>query len=151
MQGIQSISSEIVKVIHTVINSVVKLCEDSCQSGNHLRERSEKDLSTMDTEGAGDINYVANMAKHTVEKLCELGTIAASGGGTLVSILNVSWKGVVTLLQIGKAALEVNFNVADIIFTLISLANESLRCAAENWSLLKESISQAEADSHLFL
>ncbi|KAI6694065.1 hypothetical protein NL676_021775 [Syzygium grande] len=142
---IQSISSEIVKVAHTVINSVVKLCEDYCQSGNHLGERSEKDPSTMDTEGAGDINYVANMAKHTVEKLCELGTIAASGGGTLVSILNVTWKGVVTLLQIGKAALEVNFNVADIILTLISLANESLRCAAENWSLLKESISQAGA------
>ncbi|XP_030533977.1 uncharacterized protein LOC115743370 isoform X2 [Rhodamnia argentea] len=145
IERIQSVSSEIVKVAHTVINWVVKLCEDYCQSGNHLRARSEKEQSTMDAEGAGDINYVANMAKHTVEKLCELGTIAASGGGTLVSILNVTWKGVVTLLQIGKAALEINFNVADIILTLISLANESLRCAAENWSLLKESISQAEA------
>ncbi|KAL3724636.1 hypothetical protein ACJRO7_029751 [Eucalyptus globulus] len=145
IERIQSVSSEIVKVAHTVINSVVKLCEDYCQSGNHLRARSEKDQSTMDTEGAGDINYVANMAKHTVEKLCEVGTIAASGGGSLVSILNVTWKGVVTLVQIGKAALEVDFNVADIILTLISLANESLKCAAENWSLLKESISQAEA------
>jgi len=88
IQRIQSVSSEIVKVAHTVINSVVKLCEDYCQSGNHLQARSEKGQSTMDTEGAGDINYVANMAKHTVEKLCGLGTIAASGGGSLVSILN---------------------------------------------------------------
>ncbi|KAF8014307.1 hypothetical protein BT93_H0218 [Corymbia citriodora subsp. variegata] len=145
IERIQSVSSEIVKVAHTVINSVVKFCGDYCQSGNHMQARSEKDQSTMDAEGAGDINYVSNMAKHTVEKLCELGTIAANGGGSLVSILNVTWKGVVTLLQIGKAALEANINIADIILTLVSLANESLRCAAENWSLLKEPISQAEA------
>ncbi|KAL3724635.1 hypothetical protein ACJRO7_029750 [Eucalyptus globulus] len=134
IERIQSVSSEIVKVAHIVINSVVKLCEDYCQSGNHLRRRTQLMVPLV---------YLS--PKHTIEKLCELGTIAASGGGSLVSILNVTWKGVVTLVQIGKAALEVDFNVADIILTLISLANESLKFAAENWSLLKESISQAEA------
>ncbi|KAL3724634.1 hypothetical protein ACJRO7_029749 [Eucalyptus globulus] len=120
-------------------STVVKLCEDYCQSGNHLRARSVKEQSTVDTEGAGDINYVANVAKHIVEKLCVLETIAASGGGS-----------VVTLVQIGKAALEVDFNVADITLILISLANESLKCATENWSLLKESFFKQKLDASLY-
>lgn len=63
-----------------------------------------------------------------------------------MSILNLSWKGVVTLLQIGKGALAVKINIPDIILTLISLANEPLKCVAETWSSSpKEKISVIEA------
>lgn len=91
------------------------------------------------------MNHVANITKCTVEKLSELGILAANGGGSLVTILNVSWKGVGTLLLLGKEVLAVKVNVADIIVTLISLVNDSLRCAAEVWSSLKEPISVNEA------
>ncbi|KAK9289114.1 hypothetical protein L1049_017587 [Liquidambar formosana] len=55
-------------------------------------------------------------------------------------------KSVVALLQLGEGALAIKVNVSDIILTLISLANESLRCAAEAWSSsLKETVSATDA------
>lgn len=78
--------------------------------------------------------HVINITTCTIENLYDLGILAASGGGSLVTILNVSWKGVVTLLQLGKGVLADKINIGDIILSLISLATESLRCAAEVWS-----------------
>ncbi|KAK9907006.1 hypothetical protein M0R45_002503 [Rubus argutus] len=100
----------------------------------------------MDVEGANSMNHVIIVTKCTIEKLCEMGIIASNNGGSLVPILNLSWKGVVTLLQLGDGVLATKVNVADIILKLISLVNESLRRSAEAWSSsLKENISVTEA------
>jgi 5'-3' exoribonuclease 2 len=60
--------------------------------------------------------------------------------------LNVSWKGVVSLLQLGKGSIEVKVSVSDIISTLISLVIESLRVAADTWCRsLQEVLGISEA------
>nr|XP_023881229.1 uncharacterized protein LOC111993631 [Quercus suber] len=100
----------------------------------------------MEFEATSNLTHVSNITKCAIEKLCELGILAANDGGSLVTILNVLWKGVVSLLQLGKETLAVKVSVADIILTLLSLVNESLRCAAKAWnSSLKETISVTEA------
>ncbi|KAK1290348.1 hypothetical protein QJS10_CPB18g01846 [Acorus calamus] len=68
----------------------------------------------------------------------------AAGGGTLVSVLNASWKGVVTILQLGKGVLSGSIDIREIILSLISLSVESLRRTAEAW-FLKETIDLSEA------
>lgn len=78
-------------------------------------------------------SHVVNVTAFTIENLHELGVIAAAGGGSLVTVLNVSWKGVVSLLQLGKKVLAGKVKIGNIILTLVSLVNESLRHAAETW------------------
>ena len=100
----------------------------------------------MDCEQACITNHIMNITTVTVEKLFELGILAANDGGSLVAILNVSWKGLVTMLQLAKGKLLVKVKVADIVVSLISLVNSSLKCAAEAWSYsLKETVSVTEA------
>ncbi|TXG72508.1 hypothetical protein EZV62_001087 [Acer yangbiense] len=147
-KAISSAGLDILKVAQAVIDVVIRLCKDysivvnweSCDA------RYEKNKIGIDCEEHVIVNHVANITKCAIEKLSELGVLAANGGGSLVTILNVSWKGVVNLLQLGKGELAVKVNVADIIVTLISLANESLRCGVEAWSSAqKEAISVNEA------
>jgi hypothetical protein len=131
-----------------VIDTVVRLCKGYFDAVNWdlCDARPEKDGNNTDSERANIMNHVTNITKCTTEKLCELGILAANDGGSLVTILNVSWKGVITLLQQGKRVLREMLSVQDIILTLISLVNEPLRCAAGAWSsLLKETISLTEA------
>jgi hypothetical protein len=131
-----------------VIDTVVRLCKGYFDAVNWdlCDARPEKDENNTDSERANIMNHVTNITKCTIEKLCELGILAANDGGSLVTILNVSWKGVITLLQQGKRVLREMLSVQDIILTLISLVNEPLRCAAGAWSsLLKETISLTEA------
>ncbi|KAJ0092964.1 hypothetical protein Patl1_25859 [Pistacia atlantica] len=143
---INSVGLDIIKVAQTIVDAVIRLCKEYSQAVNveSCDARSENDK--FDSKEPIVMNHVANITKCAVERLSELGILAASGGGTLVTVLNVSWKGVVSLLQLGKGALAVKVNAADIIVTLISLVNESLRCTAEAWSSsLKEAISVNEA------
>ncbi|KAK2992047.1 hypothetical protein RJ640_023406 [Escallonia rubra] len=133
-------------VAQVVLDAVIRLCRvyfNGVKCDLYVAKTEEERNSCEETDIA---DHVISTTRCTVEKLCELGILAAKGGGNLVSVLNLSWKGVVTLLQLGKGALAVKVNIADIIFTLLSLANESLRFAAETWSyLLKEKVSVAEA------
>ncbi|KAK3021128.1 hypothetical protein RJ639_045901 [Escallonia herrerae] len=133
-------------VAQVVLDAVIRLCRvyfDGVKWDLYVAKTEEERNSCEENDIA---DHVITTTRCTVEKLCELGILAAKGGGNLVSVLNLSRKGVVTLLQLGKGALAVKLNVADIIFTLLSLANESLRFAAETWSyLLKEKVSVAEA------
>ncbi|XP_041013996.1 uncharacterized protein LOC121257155 isoform X1 [Juglans microcarpa x Juglans regia] len=148
VKRIGSLGSEVVKAAQIVIDAVIRLCRVYSLAVNRelCDGNPEKDESCMDFEAANSVNHVSKIAKCTIEKLCELGILAANDGGSLVTILNVSWKGVVTLLQLGKGALSVKVKVADIILALLSLVNESLRCAAKAWSSsLKEAISVTEA------
>lgn len=136
------------KVAHVVIDAVIKLCGVYAQAvtWKFSDEKIETDKNSMECEGVNNMDHVINITKCTIEKLHEMGIIAANNGGSLVSILNVSWKGVVNLLQLGEGVLATKMNVADIISTLILLVNESLKCAAEAWSSsLKEAVSTTEA------
>lgn len=147
-QIINSVGLDIFKVAQAIIDAVIRLCKEYSQAVNveSCYARSEKNQFGRLCKEPIVVNHVANITKCAIERLSELGILAASGGGSLVTILNASWKGVVTLLQLGKGALAVKMNVADIIVTLISLINESLRCTTEAWSSkLKEAISVSEA------
>ncbi|KAL6191892.1 hypothetical protein ACLB2K_038281 [Fragaria x ananassa] len=150
IKRIQSFVSEevVVKVTQEVIDSVIRLCGTYARALNweSWEEKLERDKTDMDFQGAKRMNHVINVTKCTVEKLCEMGVVAANNGGSLVPIINMSWKGVVTLLQLGDGVLATKVNVAVLISNLISLVNESIRRAAEAWfSSLKENISVTEA------
>lgn len=88
---------------------------------------------------------VISITKCAVENLVNLGIVAANAGGGLVNVLNLSWKGVVTLLQLYKETLAVKINISEIILSLISLAKGSLSCAGQTWSALTEPVSMDEA------
>ncbi|KAJ4914896.1 Uncharacterized protein Rs2_00446 [Raphanus sativus] len=146
---VESFSSEIFKAAQVVIDSVVRLCKEfspivsrdmneMMTNGNVERARTE--------EGSSTVCNLVSIITLGVTSLSELGMLAARDGGNLVTILNTSWKGVITLLQIDKQALASKVDVGEIILKLISLIKESLRFAAEAWSCSgKETISATEA------
>lgn len=136
---------EVLKAVQLVLDAVVKLCRVHSEAVNWELYDLRTERSSVDCEVSSGTKHVINIITCVIEKLCELGILAAKDGGNLVMILNLSWKGVVTLLQLGKGALAVKVNIPDIIITLISLANESLRYAAESWSSKSETVSAAEA------
>ncbi|TYJ17548.1 hypothetical protein E1A91_A09G059100v1 [Gossypium mustelinum] len=147
IKSIDSVGSEVLKAAQAVIDAVIRLCKEYYQvinwefSGTEL----EKNENDMECEQACIMSHVMNITTVTVEKLFELGILAANDGGSLVTILNVSWKGLVDLLQLSKGKLPLKVKVADIVVTLISLVNGSLKCAAESWLSPKETISVTEA------
>ncbi|XP_022722239.1 uncharacterized protein LOC111279560 [Durio zibethinus] len=148
IKNIDSIGAEVLKTAQAVIDAVIRLCKEYSQVINWEFSGAEPDNNEngMDCEQACIKNHFMNITTVTVEKLFELGILAANDGGSLVAILNVSWKGLVTLLQLAKGKLPVKVKVADIIVTLISLINGSLKCAAEAWSSSqKETVSINEA------
>ncbi|XP_010542977.1 PREDICTED: uncharacterized protein LOC104816017 [Tarenaya hassleriana] len=131
---VDTFSEEILKAAQMVIDCVVRLCKE-CYS-------QAKDKDTNDRT----VSNFLSMTELAVKALSELGILAAKDGGNLVSILNSSWKGVITLLQIDKHTIVSKVEVADIILMLISLVKESLTFAAEGWSRsVKEVISATEA------
>lgn len=147
-QRINSYGSEVLRVAQMVIDAVVRLCKEYSLVVNWdaWEAKPGKDGSSVDHKEENMRNHVINITKSTTEKLCEMGILAANDGGSLVTILNVSWKGVVTLLQLCKGALAERVSVQGIIVALISLVIEPLRCAAMAWStLLEETISAIEA------
>ncbi|GAB4851435.1 hypothetical protein Ancab_030837 [Ancistrocladus abbreviatus] len=140
--------SEILKTTQLVLDAAIKLCRayslvvnwDSCDA------KAEEGNGSLGSKEFTNLNHVISIIRCTIEKLCELGVLAANGGGNLVPILNLSWKGVVSLLQLGRGALVEKVNVPDVITRLISLAYESTKCAAEVWSSkVKDKISVTDA------
>ncbi|KAJ4825546.1 hypothetical protein Tsubulata_035029 [Turnera subulata] len=144
---INSLGCEVQKVAQTIIDAVLNLCKEYATGLNWdiSDTRPQCDGSVVDNNKFEVENHVINIMKCTVENLCQLGVLAGNDGGSLVNILNVSWKGVVALLQSGKILTEV-IVIQEIITTLISLASGPMRCAAEAWSSsLTETISVSEA------
>ena len=142
------ISSEVLKMVYNVLDAATRLCKVYCNSVNWdlYDERTEQTRDQTDPEELNIVDHIINITKCTVEKLCEVGILAGNDGGNLVNLLNLSWKGVVSLLQLGRGKLALKVNVADIIVSLITLANDSLRCAAQLWSCsLKEKVLSTEA------
>ncbi|KAK8508459.1 hypothetical protein V6N13_093306 [Hibiscus sabdariffa] len=147
IKNIDSIGGEVLKASQAVIDAAIRLCKEYHQEINWDFSGADLGNNENSTECKQTciMNHVMNITTITVEKLFELGILAANDGGSLVTILNVSWKGLVTLLQLSKGKLPLKVNVADIVVTLISLANGSLKCAAESWSTPKETVSVTEA------
>lgn len=111
-----------------------------------MERRPGNDKNYMDTEPPVDTLHMVSINKCAIGKLCEIGVLMADCGGSLASILNVSWRGVVTLLHLGKGSLELEVAITDIVVTLISLANDLMKCAALEWSLsLEECVSLSVA------
>ncbi|XP_071722902.1 uncharacterized protein [Rutidosis leptorrhynchoides] len=144
---INSSGPEVIKCAQSVIESVTHLCEVYSQAvkWEFSDATAETNKSAIVLKETTILNNAAKVTKCAIERLCEIGILAASDGGSLVTILNVSWKGVVVLLQLCKGALAERVNISAIVMSLVSLVNQSLKCAAEAWSMLKESISVAEA------
>ncbi|KAL3634412.1 hypothetical protein CASFOL_021466 [Castilleja foliolosa] len=147
IKSIHIFGSELLKAAQVALDSVTRLCKVYCNGVKwdifHEKTEDEKIIDSNNTENGDHVIQITNCA---IENLCVLGTVAANDGGSLVSLLNLSWKGVVSLLQFGKGALAAKVNIKGIIMNLISLSSESLRCAAETWSSsMKEKISVAEA------
>ncbi|XP_076924522.1 uncharacterized protein LOC143586995 [Bidens hawaiensis] len=133
---IHTFGPEVLKASQMALEAVISLCSAYCNNVDaNYDATTEKD----------DVNHIINIAKCAVENLVNVGVIAANAGGDLVGMLNLSWKGVVTLLQQCRGSLAVKMNVSEIILSLISLAKGSLSCAGQTWSTLTESVSMDEA------
>ncbi|PWA98141.1 hypothetical protein CTI12_AA004340 [Artemisia annua] len=142
---IQTHGSEVLKASQVILDAVICLCKAYCNNTkSDDNGRTEKDVQSS-VKVSDDVNHVISVVKCIIENLVELGILAANAGGNLVTVLNLSWKGVVTLLQLGKGLLSDKLNISDIILSLISLAKGALSCAAQTWSSLIEPVSAAEA------
>ncbi|KAK7278555.1 hypothetical protein RJT34_23586 [Clitoria ternatea] len=138
---IQSFGSEILKVEQMLIGAVVKLCKARSEWVNW--EGSDEKRLRVDNPTA--VDHAVKITKCAIEKLFQIGVLAANDGGNSVNILNVSWKGVVSLLQIGGGNFT-EVNIANIVLTLLALIIEPLKCVVESWSSsLNETISVIEA------
>ncbi|GJV29771.1 RNA polymerase II assembly factor like protein [Tanacetum coccineum] len=119
---IQTHGSEVLKASQVIVDAVICLCKAYCNNTKSDDNcRAEKDVQSSVKE-SDDVDHVISVAKCVDENLVELGILAANIGGNLVTLLNLSWKGVVTLLQLGKGFLSLKLNISDIILSLISLA-----------------------------
>ncbi|XP_052110550.1 uncharacterized protein LOC107466474 [Arachis duranensis] len=140
-QKIPSFGPDILKVAHTLIDAVIKLCK----GGSELVNWDTSDANVLSLDRPTDVKHAINITKCAIDKLSQIGVIAANDGGNSVNILNVSWKGVVSLLQTGGGRFA-DVNVTNIVLTLLALITEPLKCAAESWSSsLRETVSVTEA------
>ncbi|KAK6929636.1 Protein of unknown function DUF4487 [Dillenia turbinata] len=147
LKKIHSVGPEVLNSIQGLLDAALKLCRVYSEAVNweFYNASIQQDTQGMECEETTKIDHVICIIKYTIERFCDLGSLAAKDGGNLVTILNASWKGVVSLLQLGKGALASKTNVDDIILTLVSLARETLRCASDAWSSLVESITVTDA------
>jgi len=132
--------SEILKAGQELLGATIRLSSIYCRSINSnsdLIPTYQKDGISVNDGRKEVMPHIVNIASCTIENLYELGILAATGGGNLVTILNISWKGVVSLLQleVGKEVMASKVNISNIILTLISLATDSLKLSAELWIL----------------
>ncbi|XP_047323561.1 uncharacterized protein LOC124927228 isoform X2 [Impatiens glandulifera] len=145
LKKIQGFGLDPLKVAQSTLDSVIRLCKVYSHTVNWDDVNAHTETYKLKIEEDKIANHVINITKCTIDKLCELGILAANNGGNLVTLLNCSWKGVVSLLQQGKGALALKVNVTDIILNLLTLANESLKSASETWSCSLEAVSATEA------
>ncbi|VFQ63270.1 unnamed protein product [Cuscuta campestris] len=148
MKTLSVFGSEMQKMVQEVLDSLMRLCRVYSDNVNwdSYRLRTDSGTNIVGALEVDSTDHVVNVIKISVEKLCEVGITAGNNGGSSVSLLNLSWKGVVTLLQLGKGSLAVKVDIAATILSLISLANNCLRIAADEWSSpQKETVSFVEA------
>ncbi|RCV46584.1 hypothetical protein SETIT_9G542800v2 [Setaria italica] len=122
---IHGAAPDIARAAPVFLDETTKLCRaysEAAKADNCKMSIPDEDTTVKHIE-QGLASDVTRITSSTIQTLCKLGTYAASSGGSQVTLLNVSWKGVVSLLQ-----------------------NESLRVAAETWCTpLPEAIGTSEA------
>ncbi|PUZ42877.1 hypothetical protein GQ55_9G617300 [Panicum hallii var. hallii] len=140
--------TDIARAAPIFLDETAKLCRvysEAAKADDCKMSIPDEDTTVKHSE-RGLASEVTRIASSTIQTLCKLGTYAASSGGSQVALLNVSWKGTVSLLQSGKGMIEEKVNVREIILTLLSLSIESLRVAAETWCTpLLETLGTSEA------
>ncbi|CAD6209529.1 unnamed protein product [Miscanthus lutarioriparius] len=131
-----------------LVDEITKLCRaysEAAKVDNCTMSITDEDATVKHNE-QGLASDVTRITSSAIQTMCRLGIYAASSGGSQVTLLNASWKGVVSLLQSGKGMIEGKVNVREIIVTLLSLSVESLRVAAETWCTpLLETLGATEA------
>uniref|UniRef100_A0A0E0GGN8 Uncharacterized protein n=1 Tax=Oryza nivara TaxID=4536 RepID=A0A0E0GGN8_ORYNI len=141
-------TGHVAKAAPVFLDETIKLCRvyseaaksDQCIMSMPKEETTEEHKETDLTSN------IAQITACTIQSLCKIGTHAASSGGSQVILLNISWKGIISLLQLGKGMVEEKVNVREIILIPISVAIESLRVATERWCVpLQEVLGTAEA------
>ncbi|XP_047083568.1 uncharacterized protein LOC124694647 [Lolium rigidum] len=145
---IHGAAAHVAKAAPVFLDETIKLCRAYCEAAkSDICRMSMPAEETIVEHAVPDLtSNVTRITTCTIQTLCKIGTYAASSGGSQVALLNVSWKGVVSLLQLGKGSIEVKVSVSDIISTLISLVIESLRVAADTWCRsLQEVLGISEA------
>ncbi|KAM0949424.1 hypothetical protein DsansV1_C05g0052291 [Dioscorea sansibarensis] len=147
IQRFHSIASEVLKMVQVILDALIKLCRAYAQATDlDSYKLNKRNADSVNLTGIDYASHVISITAGTIENLYELGTFAASGGGSLVTILNLSWKGVVSLLQLTKGIQVERLNVGDIILSLVSLATDSLQCATESWySFPRETVPISDA------
>lgn len=125
-----------------MIDAVIKLCKAFSESVNS--ESWDVRLVSLDKDNKKMV-HVINITKCAIENLSQIGVLAANDGGNSVNILNVTWKGVVSLLQIGRKSLAEVVSIENLLVDLIALVTEPLKCAAVTWSSPKDTVSVTEA------
>ena len=134
-QKIHGPVTDIARAAPIFLDETAKLCRvyfEAAKADECKMSIPDEDTTVKHSE-RGLTSEVTRITSSTIQTLCKLGTYAASSGGSQVALLNVSWKGTVSLLQSGKGMIEEKVNVREIILTLLSLSIESLRVAAETW------------------
>lgn len=145
-QKFHGAATDIAREAPIFLDETAKLCRayfEAAKADNCKMSIPDED-TTVKHSKQGLASAVITIASSTIQTLCQLGTYAASSGGSQVALLNVSWKGVVSLLQSGKGMIEEKVNVRGIILTLLSVSIESLRVAAETWCTPVEAIGTSE-------
>ncbi|CAD6201985.1 unnamed protein product [Miscanthus lutarioriparius] len=145
---IHGAAPDIAKAAPVFLDEITKLCRaysEAAKVDNCTMSITDED-ATVKHNHQGLASDVTRITSSTIQTMYRLGTYAASSGGSQVTLLNASWKGVVSLLQSGKGMIEGKVNVREIIVTLLSLSVESLRVAAETWCTpLLETLGATEA------
>uniref|UniRef100_A0A0D9VPG6 Uncharacterized protein n=1 Tax=Leersia perrieri TaxID=77586 RepID=A0A0D9VPG6_9ORYZ len=141
-------TGHVAKAAPVFLDETIKLCRgysEAAKSDQCIISMS-KEETTMEHKEPDLSSNVARIIACTIQSLCKIGTYAASSGGSQVILLNISWKGIVSLLQLGKGMIEEKVNVREIILIPISIAIESLRVATETWCVpLQQDLGTAEA------
>ena len=147
-QKIHGPVTDIARAAPIFLDETAKLCRvyfEAAKADECKMSIPDEDTTVKHCE-RGLTSEVTRITSSIIQTLCKLGTYAASSGGSQVALLNVSWKGTVSLLQSGKGMIEEKVNVREIILTLLSLSIESMRVAAETWCTpLLETLGSSEA------
>ena len=138
----QQVYEDFQKTAQEVLSTVLKIL---------LRLR-DSFLSTCEGEGFENLDRSSHESIHSIRYglrvFIDLGCFAMDGGKDWVGLLNIAWKGVITLLQttIGREAFSNLIDVEHVIGSVIRCTVDSLETAAEACKFLldgKDDVSKA--------
>uniref|UniRef100_A0A0E0JXK4 Uncharacterized protein n=1 Tax=Oryza punctata TaxID=4537 RepID=A0A0E0JXK4_ORYPU len=101
-------TGHVAKSAPVFLDGTIKLCRAYSEAA-----KSDQCIMSMPKEETAEEHKETDLASNiaqitacTIQSLCKIGTYAASNGGSQVILLNISWKGIISLLQLGKGMVE---------------------------------------------